>query len=58
MCGTALPVCAATADNLPLHWALEQARPGEVLVVDAGGSRCGFWGRFCRSRRRRAEYGD
>ena len=28
----------------PLHWALEQARPGEVLVVDAGGSRCGFWG--------------
>jgi 4-hydroxy-4-methyl-2-oxoglutarate aldolase len=44
MCGTALPVCAATADNLPLHWALEQPRPGEVLVVDAGGSRCGFWG--------------
>jgi 4-hydroxy-4-methyl-2-oxoglutarate aldolase len=44
ICGTALPVCAAAADNLPLHWALEQARPGEVLVVDAGGSRCGFWG--------------
>ncbi|MCL2536284.1 MAG: RraA family protein, partial [Nocardiaceae bacterium] len=44
MCGTALPVLAAAADNLPLHWALEAAHPGDVLVVDAGGSRCGFWG--------------
>ncbi|MGW4379170.1 4-carboxy-4-hydroxy-2-oxoadipate aldolase/oxaloacetate decarboxylase [Kitasatospora sp. NPDC004531] len=44
LCGTALPVLAAAADNLPLHWALEEAVPGDVLVVDAGGSRCGFWG--------------
>lgn len=44
LCGTALPVLAAAADNLPLHWALEAALPGDVLVVDAGGSRCGFWG--------------
>jgi 4-hydroxy-4-methyl-2-oxoglutarate aldolase len=44
LCGTALPVLAAAGDNLPLHWALEQAAPGDVLVVDAGGSRHGFWG--------------
>ncbi|MCW5254120.1 MULTISPECIES: 4-carboxy-4-hydroxy-2-oxoadipate aldolase/oxaloacetate decarboxylase [unclassified Streptomyces] len=44
LCGTALPVLAAAADNLPLHWALEAAVPGDVLVVDAGGSRCGYWG--------------
>ncbi|WP_329013994.1 4-carboxy-4-hydroxy-2-oxoadipate aldolase/oxaloacetate decarboxylase [Streptomyces sp. NBC_00690] len=44
LCGTALPVLAAAGDNLPLHWALEEAAPGDVLVVDAGGSRCGFWG--------------
>ncbi|RKS68264.1 4-hydroxy-4-methyl-2-oxoglutarate aldolase [Actinomadura pelletieri DSM 43383] len=44
LCGAALPVLAADGDNLPLHWALEQAAPGDVLVVDAGGSRCGFWG--------------
>jgi 4-hydroxy-4-methyl-2-oxoglutarate aldolase len=42
--GTALPVLAAAADNLPLHWALESARRGDVLVVDAGGSPYGFWG--------------
>ncbi|MET7571995.1 4-carboxy-4-hydroxy-2-oxoadipate aldolase/oxaloacetate decarboxylase [Streptomyces sp. NPDC005492] len=42
--GTALPVAAAPGDNLPLHWALEAARPGDVLVVDAGGSEHGYWG--------------
>jgi 4-hydroxy-4-methyl-2-oxoglutarate aldolase len=42
--GTALPVRTAPGDNLPLHIALEQARPGEVLVVDAGGVPHGYWG--------------
>jgi 4-hydroxy-4-methyl-2-oxoglutarate aldolase len=42
--GTALPVRTAPGDNLPLHVALEQARPGEVLVVDAGGVPHGYWG--------------
>ncbi|GII62094.1 4-carboxy-4-hydroxy-2-oxoadipate aldolase [Sphaerisporangium krabiense] len=42
--GRALTVQAAEGDNLPLHWALEEAEPGDVLVVDAGGARFGYWG--------------
>jgi 4-hydroxy-4-methyl-2-oxoglutarate aldolase len=42
--GRALPVNLAAADNLPLHLALEQARPGDVLVADGQGERCGYWG--------------
>jgi 4-hydroxy-4-methyl-2-oxoglutarate aldolase len=44
MVGTALPVRTAAGDNLPLHLALEQARVGEVLVVDAAGAPHGYWG--------------
>lgn len=44
LAGRALPVQAAAGDNLPLHWALEEARPGDVLVVDAGGAPFGYWG--------------
>lgn len=42
--GPALPVATAPADNLPLHLAVEQARPGEVLVIDGRGERHGYWG--------------
>lgn len=42
--GTALPVSTAPGDNLPLHIALELARPGDVLVVEAGGAPHGYWG--------------
>jgi 4-hydroxy-4-methyl-2-oxoglutarate aldolase len=42
--GRALPVVTSPADNLPLHLAVEQARPGEVLVVDGRGAACGYWG--------------
>lgn len=42
--GRALPVRTAAGDNLPLHLALEQAQPGEVLVVDAAGAPHGYWG--------------
>jgi 4-hydroxy-4-methyl-2-oxoglutarate aldolase len=42
--GTALPVSAEPGDNLPLHLAVESARPGDVLVVDAGGTQHGYWG--------------
>lgn len=42
--GTALPVRTAAGDNLPLHLAVAQARPGEVLVVDAAGAPHGYWG--------------
>ncbi|WP_330176907.1 4-carboxy-4-hydroxy-2-oxoadipate aldolase/oxaloacetate decarboxylase [Streptomyces sp. NBC_01498] len=42
--GRALPVSTAPADNLPLHLVLEQAGPGDVLVVDGRGEDCGYWG--------------
>lgn len=38
LCGTALPVFAPAGDNLALHRAIALARPGDVLVVDHGGS--------------------
>lgn len=44
VCGTALPVRTAAADNLPVHRAVEQAGPGDVLVVDGRGAACGYWG--------------
>lgn len=42
--GRALPVRTAPADNLPIHLALERARPGDVLVVDGRNEDCGYWG--------------
>lgn len=42
--GRALPVRTHPADNLPLHVALEQAGPGDVLVVDGRQELCGYWG--------------
>lgn len=36
--GRALPVSAPAGDNLALHRAVAVARPGDVLVVDHGGS--------------------
>jgi 4-hydroxy-4-methyl-2-oxoglutarate aldolase len=36
--GTALPVFAPAGDNLALHRAIALARPGDVLVVDHGGT--------------------
>lgn len=42
--GRALPVRTHPADNLPLHLAVEAARPGDVLVVDGREERCGYWG--------------
>ena len=42
--GAALPVRTAPGDNLPLHLALVQARPGEVIVADGRGAQHGYWG--------------
>lgn len=42
--GRALPVRTHPADNLALHLALEQAAPGDVLVVDGRQEACGYWG--------------
>lgn len=37
LCGPALTVRAVRGDNLMVHKAIDLARPGEVIVVDAGG---------------------
>lgn len=44
--GRALPVRCPAGDNLWIHYALSQAQPGDVLVVDAGlgGAEFGYWG--------------
>ncbi len=44
LCGPALTVTLHAGDNLILHKALDIARPGDVLVVDAGGWEGGPWG--------------
>jgi 4-hydroxy-4-methyl-2-oxoglutarate aldolase len=43
--GPALTVRAEPGDNLIVHHALTFARPGDVIVIDAGGFlECGLWG--------------
>ena len=37
MAGTAITVKVAPADNLMVHKAIDMCRPGDVIVVDAGG---------------------
>ncbi|MEI0548560.1 RraA family protein, partial [Klebsiella sp. 72742] len=37
LCGAALTVKARPGDNLMLHYAIDSAEPGDVIVVDAGG---------------------
>jgi 4-hydroxy-4-methyl-2-oxoglutarate aldolase len=44
VCGTAYPLRTAAEDNLALHLAIERASAGDVLVADAGGLACGYWG--------------
>lgn len=44
--GPAYTVRCVPGDNLPLHLALAEAAPGDVLVVDAGGAIGGYWGKI------------
>jgi 4-hydroxy-4-methyl-2-oxoglutarate aldolase len=44
LCGPALTARVHPGDNLILHKALDIARPGDVLVVDADGWEGGPWG--------------
>jgi regulator of RNase E activity RraA len=37
LCGPAVTVHAPPGDNLMMHWALDNAQPGDVIVVNAGG---------------------
>jgi 4-hydroxy-4-methyl-2-oxoglutarate aldolase len=45
VCGSALTVRVYANDNLMVHLALKEARPGDILVVDSSGfSECALWG--------------
>ncbi len=45
VCGPAFTVKGAPGDNLWLHYALAEAKPGDVLVADMGGLyEAGYWG--------------
>jgi 4-hydroxy-4-methyl-2-oxoglutarate aldolase len=44
VCGPALPVWCPGGTNLAIHWALDVAEPGSVLVVEAHGHLAGYWG--------------
>lgn len=45
VCGPAFTVRGAPGDNLWLHYALAEAKPGDVLVADMGGLyEAGYWG--------------
>ncbi|MEW6046815.1 MAG: 4-carboxy-4-hydroxy-2-oxoadipate aldolase/oxaloacetate decarboxylase [Bacillota bacterium] len=45
VCGPALTVSCHPGDNLPIHYAVTFARPGDVLVVDTGNhADAGPWG--------------
>jgi 4-hydroxy-4-methyl-2-oxoglutarate aldolase len=44
LCGSAFPVACGKGDNLAVHRALEQCKPGDVLVITAGGDDSGYCG--------------
>ena len=45
VCGPAFTVTGAPGDNLWLHYALAEAKPGDVLVANVGGHYdAGYWG--------------
>jgi 4-hydroxy-4-methyl-2-oxoglutarate aldolase len=46
VCGPAFTVRCVPGDNLPIHLAVAEAGPGDVLVVDGGGVVGGYWGQI------------
>jgi 4-hydroxy-4-methyl-2-oxoglutarate aldolase len=45
ICGPAFTVRVYANDNLMVHLALKEARPGDILVIDSGGyTQCALWG--------------
>ena len=45
ICGPAFTVRAYANDNLMVHLALKEARPGDILIIDSGGyTQCALWG--------------
>lgn len=58
ICGPALTVQTYRADNLVIHVALNLARPGDVLVIDAGGiCDTGLWGGLMNQMARQKKLG-
>ena len=59
MVGTAFTVRTAEGDNLMLHAAMDLAKPGDVIVIDAGGGkeRAIFGELMCTYMRERGIYG-
>ena len=58
ICGPALTVQTYRADNLAIHVALNMARPGDVLVIDAGGiCDTGLWGGLMNQMARQKKLG-
>lgn len=58
ICGPALTVQTYRADNLAIHVALKMARPGDVLVIDAGGIYdTGLWGGLMNQMARQKKLG-
>jgi 4-hydroxy-4-methyl-2-oxoglutarate aldolase len=45
VCGSAFTVSVYANDNLMVHLALKEARPGDILIIDSGGyTQCALWG--------------
>ncbi len=44
LCGPAFPVRCQPTDNLPIHYAVEQASRGDILVIDCEGVLAGYFG--------------
>ena len=45
VCGSAFTVRVYANDNLMVHLALKEARPGDILIIDSGGyTQCALWG--------------
>ena len=55
ICGPAFPVKGPPLDNLALHFGIDEARPGDVIVADVGGHyEGGYFGEvMCTSARAR-----
>ena len=55
ICGPAFPVKAPPLDNLAIHFAIDEAKPGDVIVADVGGHyEGGYFGEvMCTSARGR-----
>jgi len=55
ICGPAFPVKGPPLDNLALHFAIDEAKPGDVIVADVGGHyEGGYFGEvMCTSARGR-----